>query len=172
MMRRTTGARSGAPRNTRTPTPTAPKNHPLPAPTRLPVLAPTLASLRAGTLSLALGLAALSAQADHQDGETIEADRHAPMGVMGDHLHEKGEWMVSYRFMSMGMEGNLLGSAAIDPDTIVFRVVDADPVVPNHPVCHVTDCVTFGAGSHRNLAGVEAHMSSLNTLGRQGPDRC
>ncbi len=33
-------------------------------------------------------------------------DSHAPIGVMGDHLHLKGEWMASYRFMYMYMRGN------------------------------------------------------------------
>jgi len=30
---------------------------------------------------------------------------HAPIGVMGDHTHKKGEVMLSYRYMRMGMEG-------------------------------------------------------------------
>lgn len=30
---------------------------------------------------------------------------HAPIGVMGDHTHEKGEFMLSYRYMIMGMKG-------------------------------------------------------------------
>lgn len=47
------------------------------------------------------------------------ADAHAPIGVMGDHVHAKGEWMFSYRFMSMDMENNLQGTNRIDPDTIV-----------------------------------------------------
>ena len=47
------------------------------------------------------------------------ADSHAPIGVMGDHMHKQGEWMLSYRFMTMNMEGNLKGSTNIDPDTIV-----------------------------------------------------
>lgn len=130
MMKRTIGARTGAPTHTCTRART-----PVPAPAATPLfgLAPSLASLRAGTLSLALGLAALSAQADHQDGETIEADRHAPMGVMGDHLHDKGEWMVSYRFMSMGMEDNLLGSTAIDPDTIVTTIPNRFFGMPGQP---------------------------------------
>ena len=34
-------------------------------------------------------------------------DGHAPISVMGDHLHKKGEFMLSYRFMQMRMEGNL-----------------------------------------------------------------
>jgi hypothetical protein len=32
-------------------------------------------------------------------------DGHAPIGVMADHKHAKGEWMLSYRHMSMDMDG-------------------------------------------------------------------
>lgn len=32
-------------------------------------------------------------------------DGHAPISVMGDHCHEKGEFMISYRYMYMGMDG-------------------------------------------------------------------
>ncbi|MEO0525973.1 MAG: transporter, partial [Bacteroidota bacterium] len=31
-------------------------------------------------------------------------DGHAPISVMGDHVHNKGEWMFSYRYMYMNME--------------------------------------------------------------------
>jgi hypothetical protein len=31
--------------------------------------------------------------------QTGRADGHAPIGVMADHLHRGGEWMVGYRFM-------------------------------------------------------------------------
>lgn len=37
-------------------------------------------------------------------------DGHAPLGVMGDHMHGKGEWMASYRYMSMDMKGLRSGS--------------------------------------------------------------
>jgi hypothetical protein len=37
-------------------------------------------------------------------------DGHAPISVMGDHMHTMGEWMVSYRFMTMDMKGLLDGS--------------------------------------------------------------
>lgn len=47
------------------------------------------------------------------------ADTHAPIGVMAEHTHRKGEWMFSYRFTKMEMEGNLQGSRHIAPDTIV-----------------------------------------------------
>jgi len=42
------------------------------------------------------------------------ADGHAPLGVMGDHVHHKGDWMTSYRFMDMQMEGMLKGSKTIE----------------------------------------------------------
>jgi hypothetical protein len=54
----------------------------------------------------------------------IEADSHAPIGVMGDHLHKAGEWMVSYRFMQMRMEDNLRGSDSISPQDIVTQVTN------------------------------------------------
>ena len=41
------------------------------------------------------------------------ADGHAPIGLMGDHVHKKGEVMFSYRYMYMGMEGNLKGIGEI-----------------------------------------------------------
>ena len=36
---------------------------------------------------------------------------HAPLGVMGDHMHDQGEFMVSYRYMHMGMDGNRSGTS-------------------------------------------------------------
>ncbi len=42
-------------------------------------------------------------------------DGHAPISVMGDHMHQMGEWMVSYRYMSMEMEGLLKGSDSVAP---------------------------------------------------------
>jgi len=45
-------------------------------------------------------------------------DAHAPIGVMGDHLHAKGGFMVSLRYMNMQMKGNKSGSASIDDATI------------------------------------------------------
>ena len=41
-------------------------------------------------------------------------DSHAPIGVMGDHTHRKGEWMTSYRYMTMSMGPNYDGSARVN----------------------------------------------------------
>ena len=40
-------------------------------------------------------------------------DSHAPIGVMGDHMHKEGEYMISYRYMKMDMEGLLNGTNSV-----------------------------------------------------------
>lgn len=54
-------------------------------------------------------------QAGEQKNSIILADSHAPIGVMGDHMHQKGEWMVAYRFMTMDMEGNIRDGQDLSP---------------------------------------------------------
>lgn len=61
------------------------------------------------------------------------ADTHGPIGVMADHFHSAGEWMFSYRFMSMSMDGNLSGSSDISPDTIVTTVPNRFFGAPGQP---------------------------------------
>ncbi len=47
----------------------------------------------------------------HADTLSINrVDSHAPIGVMGDHSHNKNEWMISYRFMNMNMNDALEGT--------------------------------------------------------------
>lgn len=55
-------------------------------------------------------------------GNTSTPDSHAPIGVMGDHTHKAGEWMISYRFMQMSMEDNLQGSHDISAQDIVTSI--------------------------------------------------
>jgi hypothetical protein len=43
---------------------------------------------------------------------------HAPIGVMIDHAHLKGAWMVSYRYMSMNMNGNLMGANRVSAERV------------------------------------------------------
>ncbi|MCB0278357.1 MAG: transporter [Calditrichaeota bacterium] len=57
-------------------------------------------------LALLLGLAvSLSAQYD-----SGRLDTHAPINVMGDHVHKTGEWMFSYRLMLMNMNKTYNGN--------------------------------------------------------------
>lgn len=75
------------------------------------------------TLAVAgcLALTQFSAIAD-ADHKISGPHTHAPIGVMGDHTHGKGEFMVSYRLMEMNMGGNLQGSDSISPDEIVTTI--------------------------------------------------
>lgn len=73
----------------------------------------------------ALLCAALPAAAHEGDGGNVTyATDHAPIGVMADHRHKKGEWMLSYRFMFMDMSGNRDGTAGISPDEIATTVAN------------------------------------------------
>lgn len=45
--------------------------------------------------------------------ETHRPDGHAPIGVMGDHLHHKGGFMASYRYMRMAMKGMRSGTNSL-----------------------------------------------------------
>jgi hypothetical protein len=54
------------------------------------------------------------------------ADGHAPIGVMGDHTHNAGEVMFSYRYMRMRMDGN-----RNDTDSIsTSKVLQSYPIAP------------------------------------------
>lgn len=51
------------------------------------------------------------------------ASSHAPISVMGDHTHKQGEWMLSYRYMQMNMDGNLDGSDGISTRQITGTMI-------------------------------------------------
>ncbi len=63
-----------------------------------------------------------SAFAHQNDTAAPHAMDHAPIGVMADHRHKKSEWMVSYRYMTMDMDGSRDGSTALTPDQIATSV--------------------------------------------------
>ncbi|MDT0685759.1 transporter [Autumnicola psychrophila] len=46
-------------------------------------------------------------------------DGHAPISVMADHVHHKGEWMFSYRFMSMNMKGLHSGTDEVSTTAVL-----------------------------------------------------
>lgn len=63
-----------------------------------------------------LGLSGAFAQ--ENQWSSARPDGHAPIGVMGDHYHKKGEVMFSYRYMPMWMEGSLQSSDDITDEEI------------------------------------------------------
>ncbi len=52
---------------------------------------------------------------------------HAPIGVTGDHYHNKEEWMASYRYVSMDMTQNYSGTKELSLDN-VFNKYMISPV--------------------------------------------
>ena len=52
-------------------------------------------------------------------------DAYGPSGMMGDHLHPKGGFMLSLRYMNMYMNGNREGSSEISDESIYERYMVA-----------------------------------------------
>lgn len=61
----------------------------------------------------------------------------SPQGVMGDHMHQKGGMMVSYRYSRMAMKGNHDGGKSITAEDVLGQF-------PVAPVNMVTELHLFG----------------------------
>lgn len=70
------------------------------------VLAFTLATVADDLAPTADNSGVLTADGEQQLWSSTRPDGHAPIGVMGDHTHSRGEWMASVRYMYMFMNGN------------------------------------------------------------------
>lgn len=81
------------------------------------------------TLLCALGLAAMPALS-HENAPhvpSLGAASHGPIGVMGDHTHKAQEWMFSYRYMAMEMDGNLEGGDSVSASDITGTMMNPGP---------------------------------------------
>ncbi|MEM8982663.1 MAG: transporter [Pseudomonadota bacterium] len=93
-------------------------------------------------LATAAACVCTSAMAD------IRPTDHAPIGVMGDHTHERGEWMFSYRYMHMQMDGNRDGTSSLSPAEIATTAVNRfgmPPTLRVVPTEMTMDMHMFGA---------------------------
>jgi hypothetical protein len=70
-------------------------------------------------LILALAAAPNFGFADDTHTRTAAPENHAPIGVMGDHRHKAGEYMVSLRQMNMRMEGNIHGRDKVSDSEVL-----------------------------------------------------
>ncbi len=84
-------------------------------------------------LASAIALASVMAPATGALAHDVYADDHAPIGVMADHAHKKGEVMFSFRAMHMEMEGNQIGTNSVSPDTIVTTIPNRFFGAPGQP---------------------------------------
>ena len=60
------------------------------------------------------------------DGGVGRPDDYAPNGVMGDHMHPAGGWMLSYRYMFMNMDGSRDGDSRVGDGSVLRRY----PITP------------------------------------------
>jgi hypothetical protein len=67
------------------------------------------------------GSVGASSDAQGRAKNQAHAGSHAPIGVMGDHMHKVGEWMVSYRPMYMSMNGNQDGGTSLSPEQVITQ---------------------------------------------------
>jgi len=67
------------------------------------------------------------AHAHGPGGGVDRPDDHAPIGVMGEHVHDRGEWMLAYRYKRMEMAGNRDGTTDLTPADVRARGFMAVP---------------------------------------------
>ena len=122
-------------------------------------------------LLIAGALAAGISSSAYADGN-YSASAHAPLGVMGDHLHKKGEFMVSYRYMRMEMDGNRIGTRRVSAREIVgtmmqpgqFMVAPTSMPMDMHMVGGM-----YGLSDNITLMGMTSFISnSMDHLIRNG----
>ncbi|MCF6199374.1 MAG: hypothetical protein L3J67_08260, partial [Hyphomicrobiaceae bacterium] len=65
---------------------------------------------------------AVMAHENNGPQKPVHASSHAPIGVMGEHMHKKGEWMLSYRAMNMHMNGMKKGTRNVSPNEVAQTV--------------------------------------------------
>ena len=95
-------------------------------------------SVRSGALVSAALMAALHGPAQsvaaQYEWTSSRPDGHAPIGVMADHTHSKGEFMASYRFMRMAMAGNRTGTNELSTQDVLtsFMVAPTEMTMDMH----------------------------------------
>ena len=77
----------------------------------------SIARLCAVVVGLFLGLSAPNIT----EADTTRAIEHGPIGVMGDHYHRAGEWMLSVRLMRMHMSGNQSGDNELSDAEVLLQ---------------------------------------------------
>ncbi len=63
-----------------------------------------------------------------------ESHAYGPIGVMGEHPHTKGDWMFTYAYKTMAMEGNWSGGSNVSDSQVLadFMVSPTDMAMQMH----------------------------------------
>ncbi len=117
--------------------------------------------LKAG-VSLAATACAFAASPALADEGHANALDHAPIGVMGDHRHAKGEVMVSYRLMHMDMGGIQIGTDAVTPEQVATTIPNRFAGAPGQPP--TLRIVPTDMRMNMHMAGIMYGLSDQVTL--------
>ena len=145
-----------------------------------------MTKLRLGLMTTLLCACAFPAMAQNHNHHAHHGHHNhqsaEPLAVMGGHVHDKGDWMLSYRYMTMHMEGNRDGTDRLSAEDIVtnfsnpnappagFRVVPTKMTMDMHMLGAMyapTDWLTLMAMGNY----VEKDMDHITFQGMTGTTR-
>ena len=99
----------------------------------------------------------------------------APAGIMNDHVHEKGNWMISYQYMRMNMQNNIMGDQRISDNDIFtkynYSMSPSKMTMDMHMIMimyGVSDRFTMMAMTSYNTASMNMNMFSTGRMQMPG----
>jgi len=111
-------------------------------------------------------LAVFSVNAYGQKWSGARPDGHAPVGVMGDHTHHAGRFMLSYRYMYMSMDGIRTGTNNVSSRQVLedYMVAPLEMDVQMHMLG-----LMYAATDYLSIMGMVPYIKkSMNHLTRMG----
>ena len=92
-------------------------------------------------------------------------DSHAPINITGDHFHDKGGLMISYRYIFKNMSGNLNGNSEVKIEDIFnsYNLISESNRVESHKVGFM-----YGMSTKINLmASIGFTVKTMNLLSKK-----
>ena len=101
------------------------------------------------------------ASAQNAFEKLARADGHAPISIMADHTHNAGEWMLSYRYMLMDMDGMYRGNHSVSPTQVFTNTPDNYNVTPTRMTMemHMLGAM-YAPNDHITLSAMLPYLSS------------
>lgn len=117
--------------------------------------------LRLSAVMAYCALANTSFASDHTSHPFI-----GPVGVMGDHVHQENDWMLSYTFSSMTMNGNRSGTSAMSDAQVLsdFMVAPQSMTMNMHMFS-----LMYGVSERLSVMGMMSHVEKeMDHITRMG----
>ena len=92
-------------------------------------------------ISLAFLVSVLTSLAVAHETPSFRPESHAPAGVMSDHIHKEGEWMIGYRFSSEKYDQYYSGSKKLSLASVIdsgYSMTSTKMTMDMHALIRVT----------------------------------